>query len=190
MYTYKRFKASKSAVIIILIALALVIWGILGLTGTPLAKKRELVTFELKYVSGPLAFVPQPLTISCPVPPGSTQIGDHDVVLDVSAFGKEAKEPGHLLLIEQDKQNANEVHVTYWFTDAQSGVKYQLGMLGTFDSDPPYNWLPAPGSTTFVNAAEGENWMLSPSPDKRGKSEGGDTETGNLDWTLEITCPN
>lgn len=39
MYKYRRFRTSKSAVTIILIVLALVTWGILGLTGTPLAKK-------------------------------------------------------------------------------------------------------------------------------------------------------
>ena len=39
MYTYKRFRISKSAVIIILMALALVAWGILGLTDMSLARK-------------------------------------------------------------------------------------------------------------------------------------------------------
>ena len=39
MYTYKRFRTPKSAVTVILIALALVAWGVLGLTGTLLAKK-------------------------------------------------------------------------------------------------------------------------------------------------------
>ncbi len=39
MYTYKRFKTSKSTVIIILIALALMAWGILGYTSVSLAGK-------------------------------------------------------------------------------------------------------------------------------------------------------
>ena len=43
MYTYKRFRTSKPTSIISLIALALVAWGILGLTGTPLAKKTKTV---------------------------------------------------------------------------------------------------------------------------------------------------
>ena len=41
MYTYKRFKTSKSAVSIILIALALVVWSVLGLAGSVLAGKGE-----------------------------------------------------------------------------------------------------------------------------------------------------
>ncbi|MFC1716638.1 hypothetical protein ACFL6S_23425 [Candidatus Poribacteria bacterium] len=47
MYTYKRFGASRSAVIIVLIALALVACGILGLTGTPLAGKPVKATFDV-----------------------------------------------------------------------------------------------------------------------------------------------
>ncbi len=39
MYAYKRFRTSKSALIIILMALALVVWGLLGLTDTSLARK-------------------------------------------------------------------------------------------------------------------------------------------------------
>ncbi|MFC1716036.1 hypothetical protein ACFL6S_20365 [Candidatus Poribacteria bacterium] len=41
MYTYKRFRISKSAVTFILISMALVAWWSLGLTGTPLAEKPE-----------------------------------------------------------------------------------------------------------------------------------------------------
>ena len=195
MYTYKRFRTSKSAVTIILIILALVAWEILGLTGTPLAKKgkgKETATFEISYIEdSALAFVPQPLPISCPIPPGSTQIGDHGVVLDLSAFGEytvslEAKGPGPLLLIEQDQQDVSEAHVSYWFTDAGSGVQYQLEMLGMFVPNPD-NWLPAPGSTATVAAAEGDNWTLSP---LKGKRKEVHTETGELNWTLEITRPD
>ena len=53
MYTYKRFRTSKSAVTILLIALALMAWGILGYTSVSLAGKggkdkalRLNVTFE------------------------------------------------------------------------------------------------------------------------------------------------
>jgi hypothetical protein len=192
MYTYKRFKTSKWDITIVLLALVLVIWGILGLIDTPLAKKREEVTFELEYVSGPLAFDPQPLTISRPIPPGSTEIGDHGVVLDLSHFGdytvSEAEEPGPLWEIEQVKRDANRLNVRYWFTDAGSGVKYCLYMPGTFASDPD-NWLPAPGSIATVTGAEGVkgvNWKLSPLKGKYGV----DPKTGYLDWTLKITRPD
>ena len=52
MYIYKRFKASKRRIAVIVIALARVAWGILGLTGTPLAKKGggEKVTFDVELV--------------------------------------------------------------------------------------------------------------------------------------------
>ena len=47
MSTYRRFKTSKWSLSIILIAVALVAWGVLGLTGTPLAKKGGQPTFSV-----------------------------------------------------------------------------------------------------------------------------------------------
>lgn len=46
MYIYRRLRTSKSAVTIILIALALAAWGLLGPTGTTLAKKGK-TTYEV-----------------------------------------------------------------------------------------------------------------------------------------------
>ena len=75
MYTYKRFRTPKSAVIIILIAVALVAWGILGLTGTPLAKKgKEIATFKLKYVDSALAFAKGTEEVTMEISPGTKWI--------------------------------------------------------------------------------------------------------------------
>ena len=94
---------------------------------------------------------------------------------------------GLLLLIASFlwlRQDASAVHVGYWFKDA-GGITYQLGMLGTLSN--PDNWLPDPGTTATVTAAEGDNWTLSAQKKDKNKVA---PESGRLEWTLKITRPN
>ena len=192
MYTYRRFKTSKWSLSIILIAVALVAWGVLGLTGTPLAK-RELATFKLEYSDdSDVAFVGGEQVVDGAVEvdmymPGCGSINvQWQVVLglpDSEDFPElEVLEPTYWQILER-KKTPGTVLVQYAFRGQHkdgSIVEYGIQMPGTIEGEGEL--LPAPGEpTTVSSSAEAELSVT------KGKYKNGYSWTGYLDWTLTIT---
>ena len=211
MYTYKRFRTSKSALIIILIALALVAWGILGITGKPLAKKggdqgKETATFNLTLtyfdvspeIPSALAFAKGTETVTNEISPGTKWIdvfpsGPNNptralympfLIPDFTDDGFVGVTHHTHMLVSQDKSDPGVAEVGFSF-DAlgtdRSIVPYGFWMRGEIIGD----WLPTIGKTTVITALSGDYWEIKPSKAKY-RSVACEWEGPGLDWELEI----
>ncbi len=208
MYIYKRFRISKCVLSIILIALALTIWGVMEFTGNALAKKpddggggaEEEATYTLVYDDNLRD------TNNLPIPlfnlsglegtaNAETSINVWDMQDENSNLsglpGLECtyNTPYSGLQVIRPRYNRTKVFFKYYFTDTETEVRYELRMFGKLTSDPD-NWPPAQGTPATVQGLG--DWEISASQgkDKRiactGEWDPENEDTWVL-WTLEIT---
>jgi hypothetical protein len=204
MYTCKRFRISKCVLTIVLIALALTIWGVMEFTGNALAKKpdggggrKEEATYTLVYADN-LTNDLFDLSDLEGTAQAETTISMRYVESDLSglpavpALGCTHNTPdgfGSGLQVRRPKNNRTKVLFKYYFTDTETEVRYELRMFGELNS-PPDNWPPAQGTPAIVEGLGDWEMLATKGKDKRiactGEWDPENEDTWVL-WTLEIT---
>ena len=164
MYTYRRFKTSKWSLTIILTALAVVTWGILGLTGTPLAKKPQEATIDVHLELDPDG--PEAPELAVPVTGTSGWKQLHVKFSDQPAITVLIDDEPKILYphqmcfrVKRDKGNRIIVKVLLAFLDTDENW-YETGWMETYKQIPPepgYFELPIGWASIYRGAPKGKN---------------------------------
>jgi hypothetical protein len=139
MYTYRRFKTTKSTVSILLIALVLVAWGVLGLTDTPLAKKggggKEKVTFDVDLnLKGDSDEEPVTVNGTAQWPTLYANFAADTSNPQITVGGKTLRVIG--MSTNMNKKSGKIIKATLGFQD-DDGNDYQAGPVDTDSAVPP-----------------------------------------------------
>ena len=207
MYTYKRFRISKCVLTIVLIALALTIWGVVEFTGNALAKKpgggEEEATYTLVYTDNLLDTNSQPSPLfDLSGLEGTAQaettinmryvksyLSRLPAVPALECMHNTPDGFGSGLQVRRPRYNRTKVFFKYYFTDTETEVRYELRMFGTLTSDPD-NWPPEEDAAIVEGLVGDWEILATKGKDKRiactGEWDPENEDTWVL-WTLEIT---
>lgn len=213
MYAYKRFGTSKSVVAIILIALALVTWGVLGLIGNTLARKpeepdedqgKQTATFKLTYSADcALAFADGTETATTEISSGTNGINvfparpNQKLRALRMPFLPDCFTPsGDLndlvgvthhthMLVSQQKSDPGTALVQVWFDALGNDGESIVNYYFDMAGTIEGDWLPTKGSSTFVTSLDNDYWEIKPSKGKD-SSVACKWEGPGLDWELKI----
>ena len=142
MYTYKRFRTSKSAVIIVLIALALVAWGILGSTGTTLAGGKVTLSVTLDVTTDMESVTFNDGTAQWPIL--GTSFKGRDDLIEVVVEG--VVKDMDLIGVCLNRKRGNIVGAMVYFRDKEDGTGYE----GVTDVEEQTPFLPDVGGEPLI----------------------------------------
>ena len=191
MYTYKRFRTSKAAVTIILIALALAVWGAVEFTGNALAKKpdgggggggKEEVTYTVTYtqIAAPDLFDLEGSMVT--LSDDARVFNLRTQVADLSSLGVDwvDHEGVGWWQLGRSKKEPQIAILRYWFTDTTTGSDYLLTMPGTISGE----WLSATEPTVVESSGD---WVVSTNGGRDKGNGVGEDSGSDLGWAVTLT---